>query len=248
MSDKFQNKYRIASARLPGWDYGWNAPYFITICTKDRECFFGEIVNGQMNLSKTGVIADLMWYEIKNHAKGVELGEFIVMPNHVHGIILLNGNDERPPVIPNCNGDGVPPVETRHALSLEQNDHLDPNETRHDPNETRHDPNETRRDSNKTRRDPNEARHDQNETRHALSLQNTTPAQQRFQNQGKNTLSSIVGGYKAAVTKHANRLKFDFAWQPRFYDHIIRDEQSFQTISNYILNNAQNWSQDKFFK
>jgi len=139
------------------------------------------------------------------------LDEFIVMPNHVHGIILLNGNDERPQVIPNIN-DG-PHVETRHALSLQQNEPTD-----------------------------------SNETRHALSLQNTTPAQQRFQNQGKNTLSSIVGGYKAAVTKHANRLKFDFAWQPRFYDHIIRDEQSFQMISNYILNNAQNWSQDKFFK
>jgi REP element-mobilizing transposase RayT len=207
MSDKFQNKYRIASARLPGWDYGWNASYFITICTKDRECFFGEIVNGEMNLSKTGVIADLMWYEIKNHAKGVELDEFIVMPNHVHGIITLNGEDERPPTILNANGDSN--VETRHALSpKKQNDNSIV------------------------------------ETRHALSL----PAQQRFQNQGKNTISSIVGGYKAAVTKHANRLKFDFAWQPRFHDHIIRDEQSFQTISNYIINNAQNWSEDKFFK
>jgi REP element-mobilizing transposase RayT len=207
MSDKFQNKYRIASARLPGWDYGWNASYFITICTKDRECFFGEIVNGEMNLSKTGVIADLMWYEIKNHAKGVELDEFIVMPNHVHGIITLNGEDERPPTILNANGDSN--VETRHALSpKKQNDNSIV------------------------------------ETRHALSL----PAQQRFQNQGKNTISSIVGGYKAAVTKHANRLKFDFAWQPRFHDHIIRDEQSFQTISNYIINNAQNWSEDKFFR
>lgn len=195
MTDKFQNKYRIASARLPEWDYGWNAPYFVTICTKDRECFFGEIVNGKMNLSKTGVIADLMWYEIKNHAKDIELGEFIVMPNHVHGIITLNGNDERPTIIPNGNDDRSP-VETRHALSLPPKN----------------------------------------------------PAQQRFQNQGKNTLSSIVGGYKSAVTKHANRLKLDFAWQPRFYDHIIRDAQSFQTISNYILNNAQNWSEDKFFK
>ncbi|MGN6298501.1 MAG: transposase [Ginsengibacter sp.] len=215
MSDKFQNKYRIASARLPGWDYGWNGSYFITICTKDRECFFGEIVNGEMNLSKTGVIADLMWYEIKNHAKGVELDEFIVMPNHVHGIITLNGEDERPPTILNANGDSN--VETRHALSLPQQNDNPPS---------------------------NENNMNDRETRHALSL----PAQQRFQNQGKNTISSIVGGYKAAVTKHANRLKFDFAWQPRFHDHIIRDEQSFQTISNYIINNAQNWSEDKFFK
>ena len=207
MSDKFQNKYRIASTRLSGWDYGWNAPYFITICTKDRECFFGEIVNGEMNLSKTGVIADLMWYEIKNHAKDIELGEFIVMPNHVHGIITLNGD----PRVRNDHPDST--VETTHALSLPQNDRSDPKETRH-----------------------------------ALSLQQKTPAQQRFQNQGKNTISSIIGGYKSAVTKHANRLKLDFAWQSRFHDHIIRDEQSFQTISNYILNNPQNWSQDKFFK
>jgi REP element-mobilizing transposase RayT len=225
MTDKFQNTYRIASARLPGWDYGWNAPYFVTICTKDRECFFGEIVNGEMNLSKTGVIADLMWYEIKNHAKGVELGEFIVMPNHVHGIITLNGDSG----VQNDHPDST--VETTHALSLPQIDQPGPNDIRGDSHPV--------------------------ETTPALSLQSKqspivesqkTPAQQRFQNQGKNTLSSIVGGYKAAVTKHANRLKLDFAWQPRFYDHIIRDEQSFRTISNYILNNPQSWAQDKFFK
>jgi REP element-mobilizing transposase RayT len=225
MTDKFQNTYRIASARLPGWDYGWNAPYFVTICTKDRECFFGEIVNGEMNLSKTGVIADLMWYEIKNHAKGVELGEFIVMPNHVHGIITLNGDSG----VQNDHPDST--VETTHALSLPQIDQPGPNDIRGDSHPV--------------------------ETTPALSLQSKqspivesqkTPAQQRFQNQGKNTLSSIVGGYKAAVTKHANRLKLDFAWQPRFYDHIIRDEQSFRTISNNILNNPQSWAQDKFFK
>jgi len=260
MSDKFQNKYRIASARLPGWNYGWNASYFITICTKDRECFFGEIVNGGMNLSKTGVIADLMWYEIKNHAKGVELDEFIVMPNHVHGIITLNGEDERPPTILNANGDSnvetrhaLSPkkqndnsiVETRHALSLpQQNDNPPSNENNINDRETTHAlslPNDDH--------PSNENNLNDKETRHALSLQTQTKShtQQRFQNQGKNTISSIVG-YKAAVTKHANRLKFDFAWQPRFHDHIIRDEQSFQTIFNYIINNAQNWSEDKFFK
>ena len=93
MAEKFQNKYRIPSARLQYWDYGWNAAYFITICTKDRACVFGEIKNGSMNLSGIGIIADVLWYEIKNHAKDIELGEFIVMPNHIHGIIILNGND-----------------------------------------------------------------------------------------------------------------------------------------------------------
>jgi putative transposase len=193
MTDQFKNKYRIPSARLQSWDYGWNAAYFVTICTKDRECFFGNIVNGVMNLSGAGIIVDILWHETKNHATNIELGEFIVMPNHLHGIIILNADDNM-----NTTAKSGLNVETGHALSLQQ--------------------------------------------------QSLTPGEQRFRNQGKNTLSSIVGGYKSAVTKHANRLKFNFAWQTRFHDHIIRDEQSFQTISNYIINNPMSWTQDKFFK
>jgi putative transposase len=94
MAEKFQNKYRVPSARWQDWDYAWDAAYFVTICTKDRECYFGEVVDGIMNLSGVGIIADLLWYEIKNHAKNIELGEFVVMPNHIHGIISLNGNDD----------------------------------------------------------------------------------------------------------------------------------------------------------
>jgi len=74
-----------------------------------------------------------------------------------------------------------------------------------------------------------------------------TIGQQRFQNIGKNSVSSIIGSYKSAVTKHAHRLGFEFAWQTRFHDHIIRDEKSFNTISNYIINNPVNWQEDKFF-
>lgn len=92
MPGKFQNRYRISSACLQTWDYASKAAYFITICTKNRDSYFGEIENHKMKLSNIGVIADLMWYEIKNHAKNIELGEFVVMPNHVHGILILNGN------------------------------------------------------------------------------------------------------------------------------------------------------------
>lgn len=108
MSHKFQNKYRISSTRLQNWDYRWNAPYFITICTENKEHYFGEIVNGKMILSNQGILADVFWYEIKTHATHVELDEFTVMPNHIHGILILNN--------PN---DGTN-VETRHALSLPQ--------------------------------------------------------------------------------------------------------------------------------
>ena len=53
----------------------------------------------------------------------------------------------------------------------------------------------------------------------------------RWQNQGKNTISSIVGGYKSAVTKHARRLGYEFAWQPEFYDHIIRNNAAYDRIA-----------------
>jgi hypothetical protein len=57
-----------------------------------------------------------------------------------------------------------------------------------------------------------------------------------------------VGGYKSAVTRHANRLEFDNGWHPRFHDHIIRDAAEYERISNYIINNPANWNKDKFYK
>ena len=182
--EKYQNKYRIASVRLQSWDYANEGSYFIIICTKDRRHYFGAVKNGKMVLSNAGVIANLMWYEIKNHGKNVELGEFVVISNHVHGILILNEMAKLDP---------GPIVQTGHALSLK------------------------------------------------------SPGQQRFQNQGKNTVSSIIGSYKSAVTKYCNRLDFEFGWQTRFYDHIIRDGRAFENISNYIVNNPAKWDIDKFY-
>ena len=61
MSEKFRNKYRIPSARRPNWDYAWSANYFITICTHDRQAFFGEIVTDKMELSEIGRMVESEW-------------------------------------------------------------------------------------------------------------------------------------------------------------------------------------------
>ncbi len=180
MNEKYKNKYRIESTRLQNWDYRRAGSYFITICTQYREHFFGEIIGGKMKLSNIGVIADILWYEIKNHAKNIELGAFVVMPNHIHGILILDNNyisDD------DSVGDDSVPI-----------------------------------------------------------------GRKRFQNIGKNSVSSIIGGYKSAVTKHAHRLGYDFDWQSRFYDHIIRDKKSYNKISNYIINNPAKWDNDNFYK
>ena len=86
----FNHRYRIASARAQWWNYGWNGAYFITICTSNREHFFGHIKNKIMIVTPAGKCAYDSWLNIPKHFPFVELGEFVVMPNHVHGIIIIN--------------------------------------------------------------------------------------------------------------------------------------------------------------
>ena len=94
MSDKFQNKYRVASARLPHWDYGHQAAYFVTICTKNRRHWFGAIRNGTMHLSEIGKIAEQEWVRTPGIRPDMHLalGEYIIMPNHFHAIIIIGDN------------------------------------------------------------------------------------------------------------------------------------------------------------
>ena len=91
--DKFQNKYRIPSARATWWNYANNGCYFVTICTAHRETHFGTINNGKMHLSPIGQIAQEFWLSIPAHNSIIDLGTFVVMPNHIHGIIHINAID-----------------------------------------------------------------------------------------------------------------------------------------------------------
>jgi len=86
---KYKNKYRIDSARLRNWDYGANAQYFVTICCDDKVQYFGEIHEEKMILSEIGLIAKKCWEEIPQHFPFVVLHKYIIMPNHVHGIIEI---------------------------------------------------------------------------------------------------------------------------------------------------------------
>jgi REP element-mobilizing transposase RayT len=93
---KFRNKYRIESARLQGWNYGNPGAYFITICTHNRIHHFGECVDNRMKLSTIGLIVQGCWFEIPRLNIHVRLGEFIVMPNHIHGVLILEEMVDRP--------------------------------------------------------------------------------------------------------------------------------------------------------
>ncbi|MBS1250527.1 MAG: hypothetical protein MAG431_02121 [Chloroflexi bacterium] len=92
---KYKNKYRIKSTRLPDWDYtspGW---YFVTICTKGRQLFFGQVIDGEMHLSPIGKIVAEEWQKTEAIRENVTLDEWVIMPNHLHGIIMIHERDPR---------------------------------------------------------------------------------------------------------------------------------------------------------
>lgn len=101
---KYKNKYRSDTIRLKNHDYGSDDWYFVTICTKNRERYFGEIIvdkniqQGTQNFAslqptEIGKIAHQYWMEIPNHFPFVILDEFVMMPDHVHGLIYFNKPD-----------------------------------------------------------------------------------------------------------------------------------------------------------
>jgi putative transposase len=151
----YKNKYRVDSARLKDWDYSHPGIYFITVCTKNRGHYFGHIMDGKMILSDTGKIADQYWREIPVHFSNVIIDEYVVMPNHIHGIINIVEN-----------------VETKHTIGL------------------------------------------------------------------------IINQYKRICTISINEFGFEFGWQSRFHDHIIKDEKDLFFHCDYIINNPQNWESD----
>lgn len=208
--EKYKDKYKIESTRLQYWDYSSPGYYFITICTKNRWDYFGEINDKKMCLNKIGNITQKFWLEIPNHFPNVTLDEFIIMPNHVHGIIVINDSAGN---ATNTNiGDGTNTYVTNNANAP------------------------TTPDITKTTEQIN-----------VTAAIGHNIGKTRFQNQGKNTISSIVGSFKSICTKTINKTqnKIYFAWQPRFYEHIIRNTKSLEKIRQYIINNPTNWHSDR---
>lgn len=180
----FREKYRVESTRLKNWDYSDPGYYFVTLCTKGRICYFGRIVNSQIVLSEIGKIVFEEWKETEKKRRNVKLDSWIVMPNHIHGIIVITKKCEYP-------------VETfRRNVSTVRN--------------------VSGRDvSTTTKLKPN-------------------------------SLGSVIGQFKSVCTKKIRQMGNDeFAWQSRFYDHIIRNGQSLNNIRQYIQYNPLRWEIDK---
>lgn len=171
----FKSRYRVQSARLPGWDYAANAYYFVTICTRDRAHTLGRIEDGHVILSPAGEIADGEWRKTSAVRPDVGVDTYVVMPNHIHGILIINKDQTSSP--------DQPPETPRRGVSTSR---LAPG-----------------------------------------------------------SLGAIIGQFKSVCTKRIHDAgTTDFGWQPRFYDHIIRDEESFDRIRQYISDNPLKWESD----
>ncbi len=192
------NKYnpeihKRRSIRLKDFDYGQEGLYFITICCQNREHLFGEIVEGEMQLNDIGRVAEQCWNAIPKHFENVSLHSFVIMPNHVHGIIEIITN-----------------VGAKH-FSPENNEHW----AKHFSFEN-----------------------DEHWSKDISPLPKGT----------SKTIGSIVRGFKIGVTKWARQNTDIYqVWQRNYHEHIIRNENSYYRISEYIENNPKKWEDDCFY-
>ena len=170
-----------------------------------------------MRLSDIGKIVEREWLitpEIRPDMN-IELGEFVIMPNHFHGIIIIGENKYNTP---------RPMDDKSDNAALDRRDVID-----------------NRGDAINNRRNAID------NCRDAIHCVSTNKPQNRFGPQSKN-LASVIRGFKIAVTKQARIIRADFAWQPRYYDHIIRNEKSYTAISEYIKYNPPKWEEDRYYK
>jgi len=176
--------HRRRSVRLKGYDYSQAGLYFITICTQNGSCLFGYIQNEEMILNDAGKMVEYQWQELISRFDNIKLHEFVVMPNHFHGIVELVG---------------VPLVGTQNVLQPP------------------------------TKGQP----------------QGIAP-----------TVGEVVGAFKSLSTndyienvKQNNWQPFEKnLWQRNYYEHIIRNDESYYKISEYVQTNPLKWENDGYYE
>ena len=191
MENKYQNYYRIDSIRAQWHDYD-GGTYFVTICTYNRERFFGDIIevdgSNQLLLSEIGRYACETIEEAPKHNPYAMIPSYVVMPNHIHLIVAVD----------------MSLVETVHAPS--QTNTIQTNRWKND----------------------------------------VVDEKMQMISRRKNKLSFLVGSIKSNITRYANQKGIEFAWQPRFHDHIVRNIDELNNIAVYVENNVANWHTDIF--
>ena len=204
MRDLFQNRFLIPSARADWHEYDGGV-YFVTICTQNREHYFGEIGKNnndepKMELTPIGQFAEEQLRNVTQHYPYAEIPLWVIMPNHVHAIVVINDTNCRD-VARNVSANNL----ENHNLDVARNVST-------------------------------------------VAVDDFGKNEYMAQKSPKyGTLSVVMRGIKSAVTKFANDNNISFAWQARFFDHIVRNQNEMNSIAEYIENNVAKWESDKFY-
>ncbi len=211
-------KHKRRSIRLRGYDYSAPGAYFITICTHQRQCLFGQIVAGQMELNATGLWVQACWQRLPHSFLTLTLDVFVIMPNHLHGILWLgnaSGGDDNTDTsrrggdTSRGGGDTSRKGEAFGRDILDCSKHVWPNAS-------------------------------------PLPNPNGVPIHPNGTQPG--TISAIIQNFKSISTRRINQLQNTPGyplWQRNYYERIVRDNAALQRIRSYILNNPLSWEQDQ---
>jgi len=213
-------KYHRRSVRLPGFDYAQAGAYFVTICTQERACLFGAAVDGQIRLNDAGRMVQATWEGLPEHYPGVDVDAFVVMPNHVHGIIVLVG--AAPCGRPAPRGRPVmtesgPPVGAAPRVGQPRGVVGHPRGVVGQPQGVA--PTSSGEPSGGAP---------------TLSLPDVV---HRFK-------TMTTKRYADGVRQHGWPRFRVRVWQRNYYEHIIRDEESLHRIRQYIADNPGRWTLD----
>lgn len=182
------NIHHRRSIRLKGYDYSQAGLYFVTICVQNRECLFGEIADGKMELNDAGTMIEKWYFELGNKFPDIQCHEMIVMPNHFHCIVENIGTHVGADLRACCP--------------------------------------------------------DKPETGNIEGEHTGSPLHRVVQWFKTMTTNEYIRGVKTLGWQPFNGK----LWQRNYWEHIIRNEQSYQTISKYIIDNPTKWNDDKFSK
>ena len=210
------NIHHRRSIRLKGYDYSQQGLYFVTVCVQGRACLFGEIINQEMIVNDAGRMIEKWYVELENKFPDIECGEYMVMPNHFHAIIENIGANK-----PGL-GDGAADGHVGADLRVRPND----------PNE---------RNGSKI-----------NGSGFGDDMSGLADGVGGWGEHIGSPLHRVVQWFKTMSTneyirnvKTNNWPRFDGKlWQRNYWEHIIRNQKSYQRISDYIINNPKNWDTD----
>ncbi|MEM9003379.1 MAG: transposase [Cyanobacteria bacterium P01_F01_bin.86] len=224
-------KHHRRSLRLPHYDYATAGHYFITICTYQRRCLLGSIVDGEMQLNELGNVVRSQWLRLPQCYSHLQLDVFVVMPNHIHGILTLN-----PQHVPSVGaGSAKIPSSPTQKFTTKPAPGYTPEQSIAG----------NRSDGDKNSGGSGFERNVQDRT----ERRSAEPAPTGGGGGGKrHGISEIVRGFKTFSARRVNRLrrvKGVPVWQRNYYEHIVRDETALKNIQRYIQNNPLSWWEDQ---